>query len=180
MHARLQWNFLRGITLFRTNPPVLLEIGSETHHLLSLQELRVQDYLQGRKTAAAFPQTGAFGAQPAPAPTTGIFGQAQPNAQPSIFGTPVAPATNTGGFGAFGQPAAPAQPTSAFGASAFGQQPQQQQTSGFGAFGQPAQPQQPTGSSVFGGGGAFGQQQQQPKPAFSAFGGELIHVFNVN
>ncbi|KAL0950152.1 hypothetical protein HGRIS_010147 [Hohenbuehelia grisea] len=144
----------------------------------SFEEIRVQDYAQGRKTAGAFGQSAAFGGATAQ-PTTSIFGAtpAQPAAAPSsIFGggttTTAQPAS---GFGAFGtQNTAAPTTNSVFGGGAFGQQqqPQQQQPAqtGFGAFGQPAQqPQQST--SIFGGntnGGAFGQ----PKPAtgFGTFG----------
>ncbi|GJE87476.1 nucleoporin2-domain-containing protein [Phanerochaete sordida] len=159
----------------------------------SFEELRWQDYQQGRKTAGAFSQQ-SFGA-PAAQPTTGtgLFGQpaAPAAAQPSgsvfgSFGNNTTPAaTGTGAFGAFGQPAAsttaPATGTGLFGGGAFGQQQQQQpqqpqqQTGAFGAFGQPQQPQQPqqqpqpTAGGLFGG-GAFGAQNQQPKP-FGAFGG---------
>ncbi len=111
--------------------------------LTFIQELRFQDYAQGRKTAStgggAFGQS-AFGG-------TSAFGQP---AQTPAFGAP----TNTGGgFGTFGQPQQNA--PSAFGA-----------TTGTSAFGQP-QPQQTT--SAFGGGSAFGQNTQQ-QPQTSAFG----------
>ncbi|KAF9031831.1 hypothetical protein BDZ89DRAFT_1131665 [Hymenopellis radicata] len=145
----------------------------------SFEELRSQDYSQGRKTAST--GGGAFGQ--AAFGGTSAFGQP---AQTSAFGAP----TNTGGaFGAFAQP----QQTSAFGgASAFGQntqqQQQQQQTSAFGnsAFGTTAN-KPATGFGAFSGGGgggttgAFGstgntggslfgqtntQQQQQPTSVF--------------
>ncbi|KAF5387955.1 hypothetical protein D9615_000660 [Tricholomella constricta] len=143
----------------------------------SHEEIRLQDYAQGRKTASTF-GGGAFGAaQPA---ATGMFGAqpAQQNPQPSAFG---AGTTNTGGFGAFGTPAATTNTTTPAstglfgGGGAFGQTQQQQQqpqqTQGFGAFGAPAQqPQQQQAGGLFGGsGGAFGSTA--PKPAFSAFGG---------
>jgi nuclear pore complex protein Nup98-Nup96 len=157
----------------------------------SLEELRFQDYQQGRKTAGAFGQTtfGAPAAQPA-AGGTGLFGQpaAPTTTQPtsSLFGgfgnnnaAGATPANNTGAFGSFGQPTQPAAGTS--GSSLFGgafgqpqqqqqQQQPQQQTNAFGAFGQPQpqQQQQPATGGLFGG-GAFGTQNQQPKP-FGTFG----------
>ncbi|KAJ6561461.1 nucleoporin autopeptidase-domain-containing protein [Mycena vulgaris] len=136
----------------------------------SFEELRIQDYAQGRKTAGAFGQSAAFGGVQQPA--TNMFGQPQPAQQTSVFGGGAAQPTT--GFGAFGTPAPAAAP--AFGGGgAFGQpqQPQQQQqqqpTPAFGQFGQ-QQPQQPQQPSVFGGGttGAFGAA---PKPAFGGFGG---------
>lgn len=115
----------------------------------SFEELRVQDYAAGRKTAAGTgfgATTGFGGAAATPATTVGAFGQ---------------PAPTTG---AFGQPAA----TGAFGQTttttgAFGQPQQQQQpaTTGFGGFGQ-------TNTNTTGG-GLFGQTQQQ-QPATGAFG----------
>ncbi|KAF8514607.1 nucleoporin autopeptidase-domain-containing protein [Gautieria morchelliformis] len=157
----------------------------------SFEELRVQDYQQGRKTANSFgsstssafgqpaqqqqastglfgqpaPATGGFGQQPSQ-PASGGFGafaQAQPQQQSAFgaFGQPQQP--STGGFGAFGQ-----QPQ--------GQQQQQQPASGFSAFAQSNQQQQPqpaTGFGAFGqqnkGFGAFAQPQPNPSP-FSAFG----------
>ncbi|GLB34108.1 putative nucleoporin autopeptidase [Lyophyllum shimeji] len=144
---------------------------SNTSH----EELRLQDYAQGRKTASTF-GTGAFGAtQPA---TTGLFGAtSQQGQQPSAFGGTT---TNTG-FGAFGTPAAttgttaPASTGIFGGGGAFGQTQQQQQqpqqTTGFGAFGTtPAQqPQQQQTGGLFGGGGTFGSTAT--KPAFGGFGG---------
>ncbi|EJD51201.1 hypothetical protein AURDEDRAFT_149853 [Auricularia subglabra TFB-10046 SS5] len=137
----------------------------------SFEELRVQDYAQGRKTAGGFGQGAAFGTQPQ-----------QPQQGGSIFG------------GTFGQPAAAANPTPAFG-STFGSTPAAtgafgQPAAGTSTFGQPAvgafgstQPAQP-GSSLFGGGaggstfgqpaagtqtggfGAFGQAQNKPATGF--------------
>ncbi|KIP10403.1 hypothetical protein PHLGIDRAFT_28503 [Phlebiopsis gigantea 11061_1 CR5-6] len=156
----------------------------------SFEELRWQDYQQGRKTAGAFGQS-TFGAPAAqPAAGTGLFGQsATPNpAQPAtnLFGnygntTNTAGTSTTGAFGNFGQPTAGANPTTAGGGmfgggGTFGQQqqPQQPQTTGFGTFGQPQQPQQPpqnppAATGLFGGGTTFGQQSNQAKP-FGAFG----------
>ena len=126
------------------------------------QELRVQDYAQGRKTATT--TTGAFG-QPTTAfgatqqTNTGLFG-AQPAQQtaPSLFGVTNTTNTTTPSttFGAFGQPLNQPSTTNTgnlFGGSAFGQSQQQHQ-----------QPQQ---QNVFGGGNAFGQPQQQQTNAFS-------------
>lgn len=134
------------------------------------QELRWQDYSQGRKTSSTtFGATAAFGA---PQPTTGLFGAqpAQQATQTSAFG---APATNTG-FGAFGnpaptQPAAAPAPTGIFGGGAFGQ-PQQQQTSGFGTFGATTQPQQPQQGNGLFGGGNFGAAPAKPTGGFTPFG----------
>ncbi|KAJ7506535.1 nucleoporin autopeptidase-domain-containing protein [Mycena galericulata] len=134
----------------------------------SFEELRLQDYAQGRKTAGAFGQSAAFGGVQQPS----IFGQAQPAQQTSVFGAPATQPTT--GFGAFGNPA-PAAAAPAFGGNAFGQpqQQQQQQTGAFGGgFGQQPQQQQQQ-SSVFGGGttgGIFGNAAA-PKPAFGGFGG---------
>ncbi|KAF7432733.1 hypothetical protein PC9H_004676 [Pleurotus ostreatus] len=138
----------------------------------SFEELRYQDYAQGRKTAGAFGQSATFGATPAQ-PTTSIFGQPQQSTpQPNAFGAPTT--TPSTGFGAFGQSAAtqtPQQSTGLFGGGAFGQPQQQQQpaqqTNAFGAFGQPAQQNQQPSGGLFGGGTtAFGQ----PKPAGTGFG----------
>ncbi|KAG1469211.1 hypothetical protein G6F56_003384 [Rhizopus delemar] len=141
----------------------------------SLEELRFQDYSQGRKTAAA--AGGAFG-QPAAGsafgqPANAMGGQFnQTPASNSLFGQPAA----TGG--AFGQPAQ----SSAFGATntntggIFGQQqnstPAFGQNTGTSAFGQPAQSNAfgaagNTGSTGFGAGatgGAFGANAGAAKP----------------
>lgn len=158
----------------------------------SLEELRIQDYQQGRKTAGAFSQT-SFGA-PATQPTS-IFGA--PTTQPptsSIFGGGTTgafgpgasqqqqqPGTST--FGGFSQQNQPASGTGTglFGTTpAFGQPqqqqppPQQQQPSAFGTFGQQTQQQPNTGGGIFGGGGAFGQTKPATGFGFgttgSAFG----------
>ncbi|KAI8640494.1 nucleoporin autopeptidase-domain-containing protein [Parasitella parasitica] len=134
----------------------------------SLEELRLQDYLQNRKNASSAPASsfgtsggGAFGATPATTsafsqPTaTGAFGQQQPSAfgqpaQTNAFGASVGasgslfgqqqPGSNTP---AFGQPA-----TNAFGSSN-------------SAFGQPS-----TANTSFGSaantGGAFGTAASKP------------------
>ncbi|KAI0686785.1 nucleoporin autopeptidase-domain-containing protein [Cytidiella melzeri] len=159
----------------------------------SLEELRYQDYQQGRKTAGAFGQS-TFGA-PAAQPSTSMYGQPATSAQPanSLFGgfgannTAGTGTNTTNTFGAFGQPAAPAAsqpgPGGLFGGGAFGQpQSQPQQPSAFGGFGQQQpqqqqqqQPQQQPTTSLFGG-GAFGAQSQQPKP-FSGFGTSNTNAF---
>ncbi|KAG2060215.1 hypothetical protein BDR06DRAFT_948299 [Suillus hirtellus] len=145
----------------------------------SLEELRYQDYQQGRKTAGAFGQpsfsgtattqpTNLFGGAPAQPATTSIFGGSA--GAGTAFGSTGTPAGNPGtGFGAFAQPQ-PAQPATGTGTGIFGsafgppqqqQQQQQQQPSTFGSFGQPQQ-SATTGTSIFGSGGTFGQQN---KPA---------------
>ncbi|KAI9253169.1 nucleoporin autopeptidase-domain-containing protein [Sporodiniella umbellata] len=106
----------------------------------SLEELRLQDYNQGRKTGAsaggAFGQPAAVSAFGQPAASGGAFGQ--PAQNNSLFGQPA----QTGG--AFGQPAQ----NNAFGAAnnntggIFGQQTGTSafgQNNGASAFGQPAQ-----------------------------------------
>ncbi|KAL7753515.1 hypothetical protein RI367_001290 [Sorochytrium milnesiophthora] len=133
----------------------------------SFEELRVQDYVMGKKQAGTGMGTGAmpgFGSQPAAATSTfgGGFGQQQPSATafgqaPSAFGT-----NSNSGFGA-STPGFGANAGSAFGAS-------NNAASGTSAFGQPAAP------SAFGGGvSAFGQPQQATnafgQPASSGFGG---------
>ena len=154
-----------------------------------LKELRVQDYMQNRKsptTTSAFGQTAFGGAQPAA--NTGLFG-AQTTQQPStsVFGAPAATNTTNTAFGAFGQPAQqPANTgTGLFGGgtSAFGQPQQQQQPSAFGttttsAFGQPQQQNQQTGLFGNTGTSAFGSTAN--KPAFGTFGtGKLILISRV-
>ncbi|KAF7981731.1 hypothetical protein HWV62_32335 [Athelia sp. TMB] len=159
----------------------------------SYEELRVQDYQQGRKTAGGFGQTafGATPAQPSTSTSGGLFGQpAQQPATSSIFGgggafgqpsQPAAAAPSTG-FGAFGQPAAQSNTATTGGGifGSFGQQTQQQQQPATGAFGQPAAPA--TGGGLFGNSGAFGQANNQAKPAgFGAFGSSesIVHVSSI-
>ncbi|KAG8851380.1 hypothetical protein FRB96_009215 [Tulasnella sp. 330] len=161
------------------------------YRTFSFEELRLQDYVVGRKTSAgipgagfgqttnafggnntnAAPATGAFG-QPA-APTTGLFGQPANNTTTSAFGQPA----NTG-TGLFGQPAQQQQ-TAPTGFGGFGQQ-QNNATTGTGLFGQSNQTQQPatgafgqpaTGGGLFGATtSAFGQQNQTQPPAGGLFG----------
>ncbi|KAG5719986.1 Nucleoporin [Termitomyces sp. T112] len=148
----------------------------------SVEEIRLQDYNQGRKTASTF-GPGTFGTTQ-PAAGTGLFG-AQPAQPTSAFG---APATNTGGFGAFGTNNTTTTPatTGAFGGGgAFGQpQQQQQQSSGFGAFGSTTQQpqQQQTGGGLFGAGGggaggAFGTTTSKPFGAFGSGTGTTTNAF---
>lgn len=133
----------------------------------SFEELRVADYMQGRKygntngQAGAFGTATGFGGQPA----TGGFGSSTTGG--SLFGQSnatgfgqTAPATgfgasaNTGGFGApkpaplFGSAATPAVGSSGFGAS--------NPSSGFGSN---------NTSNAF---GSFGQTNNQVKPLFGA------------
>jgi nuclear pore complex protein Nup98-Nup96 len=148
----------------------------------SLEELRLQDYEQGRKTGngganavGGFGQsTSGFGA---PAQTGGLFGQQQQTPAPAF-----------GGGGLFGQSnqQQPQQTGGLFGSTnnastgLFGQQQQQPQTGG-GLFGQPATTQPASTGFGFGatpqtnntGGFSFGQNntQQQNKPAGGLFGG---------
>ncbi|KAJ8517984.1 hypothetical protein ONZ45_g4906 [Pleurotus djamor] len=140
----------------------------------SFEELRFQDYAQGRKTAGAFGQSAAFGATTTQ-PATNVFGQPQPQqtTTTNAFGQNTSTPSAFGAFSATNNQ--PAQPTNSLfgGTSAFGQPAQQpaQQPSAFGVFGQPAQQQQPQqqqpAGGIFGGGSAFGQ----PKPAGTGFGG---------
>lgn len=133
----------------------------------SLQELRLQDYMQNRKTAGTFGQT-TFGGSAQP--STGVFGSQQPQqtTQPSAFGaTTTAPST---GFGAFGQSTG----TSTAGGGLFGggfgsqqQQSQQPTQSAFGSFAPQAQPQQQTGGAFGSTTSAFGAAA---KPTFGSFG----------
>ncbi|KAH7926776.1 hypothetical protein BV22DRAFT_1111472 [Leucogyrophana mollusca] len=151
----------------------------------SLEELRFQDYQQGRKTAGAFGQS-SFGTAAPAAPSTSLFGAApaQP-ASSSLFGGSAFGGTNattnqtnptSGAFGNFGQNAASNPPATGTGTGLFGStfgqpQQQQQQPSAFGAFGQPQQQQQQqpaagTGGGIFGS-SAFGQQNK-PATGFGA------------
>ncbi|KAH7887490.1 hypothetical protein F5I97DRAFT_837804 [Phlebopus sp. FC_14] len=159
----------------------------------SLEELRLQDYQQNRKTAGAFGQT-SFGA-PATQPT-GLFGTTtqQPTTSSlfgggttGAFGSATTNQPGTSGFGGFGQ-SQQNQPaggtgTGIFGGSAFGQQQQQQQQqqqSQLGAFGQAQQqPASTTGTGIFGSGSAFAQ----PKPATgfgNAFGATAGSAFGAH
>ncbi|KAG9317321.1 nucleoporin autopeptidase-domain-containing protein [Chiua virens] len=163
-----------------SNPSSILQYQSTTatpvYRGTSLEELRLQDYQQNRKTAGAFGQT-SFGAPTAQ--TTSPFGapaatqqQSSTGTTGSIFGGGTASAFGTtttqpatGAFGAFGQhqpTAGTSASTGIFGGgSAFGQPPQQQQPA-YTPFGQSQQqPAAGTGTSAFGGANAFGQ----PKPA---------------
>lgn len=114
---------------------------------------------------------GGFGATPQnQTQNTGFggFGQpaAQPQQQPSLFGAPSAPSTNTG-FGTFGQSTQPStstgfgqpQNTTTGGFTGFGQQTQQTPSTGFGGFGSTTTAPPNTG---FGG---FGQPTTQPTTA---------------
>ncbi|KAK0558739.1 hypothetical protein OC861_006841 [Tilletia horrida] len=138
---------------------------------VSFEELRVQDYQQGRKTGTAGPSAGgAFGG----------LGQ-QPGQGSGAFGQP---GTAGGLFGQAGQQGAAAASQNPFGQQSnglFGTQP----AAGGGAFGQQQQQQQPAGG-LFGGskpgglfgqtpappasGGLFGQQAQQQQQQQGAFG----------
>ncbi|KAG8907639.1 hypothetical protein FRB99_003101 [Tulasnella sp. 403] len=136
----------------------------------SFEELRMQDYAAGRKTASggAFGQQSAFGTTPA-APSTGVGAFGQTNPGTSTFGQP---ATNSAfgqssTTGAFGQANPPTstfggfgQPSNTTSTGLFGQNQNQPTTS---TFGQPA-----TGGGMFGS-SAFGQSQQQP-PSTGLFG----------
>ncbi|XP_069129368.1 nuclear pore complex protein Nup98-Nup96-like isoform X2 [Argopecten irradians] len=131
---------------------------------------------------------GVFGAQPAAAPTGGLFGQTNTSTGGGLFGSQPAGGTfgqsQSGGF-TFGSTPATG---SSSGGSLFGQQPQQStggglfstpatgnafgsKTPGFGGFGATSTPgtgsnlfgQQTSNTSLFGTAGTsgFGQQQQQ-------------------
>lgn len=154
----------------------------------SQEELRLQDYQQGRKTAPAATGFGAaattttgggglFGQQQQP--STGLFGQQAGFG--STSGTTGGGLFGGGSTSTFGQPAANTA-TSGFGSGTsasgglFGQPQQQQQQQASqpsgGLFGQPQQPAATGG--LFGGGGGgststFGQPAQQP--ATTGFGG---------
>ncbi|PWN44900.1 hypothetical protein IE81DRAFT_320871 [Ceraceosorus guamensis] len=114
----------------------------------SFEELRLQDYQQGRKNGNSGPSIGGFGV---PAQTN-PFGQTSQQQPGGIFGAQ--------------QPQQNSTP--------FGQQPQQQQQAG-GMFGAQQQPQQTGG--IFGGntaagqtGGMFGQNSQQGQQTGGFFG----------
>lgn len=93
---------------------------------MMLQELRWEDYSEGRKSkGAGGAAPGGFGATPAPAASG--FGFGATTAQPSAFGGGGLVAAKPTGFGSsFGTPAAT---TSTFGAAA------PAATTGFGGFG---------------------------------------------
>lgn len=136
----------------------------------SLEELRLQDYLQGRKTgqsgpaASAAPSTGfgGFGntsntlSQPAQPAGGGLFGaSANTNTGGGLFGQNNPPTTSAGtGTGLFGQ----TNTAGNTGGGLFGQQNKPPTTSG-GLFGQTATPQPAAGGGLFG-----------AKPATSGFG----------
>lgn len=147
----------------------------------SIEELRLEDYLAGRKGSAApfsgQPGTSVFGG--GGTSSGGMFGSTTATGgmfgaqQPSAFG-----GATTGGI--FGAPTPTTQPqtTSSFGGFGSSQQPTVQQPSSglFGGFGSTQQPavQQPS-SGLFGGFGSAQQPTVQP-PAptaptgFGAFG----------
>ncbi|CAK5275183.1 unnamed protein product [Mycena citricolor] len=155
----------------------------------SFEEIRFQDYAQGRKTSGGFGQSAAFGGVQQP---TSIFGQTQQQQQPaqqaSIFGGATNAQPTTGFGGAFGGSNAPSTSVFGGGGGAFGQPQQQQQqqqqaaSSPFGSFGQPQaqqQQQQPQTTGVFGGGGGvFGGTNNAAKPAFGTFGGTAFGSSN--
>ncbi|CAK5262894.1 unnamed protein product [Mycena citricolor] len=153
----------------------------------SFEEIRFQDYAQGRKTSGGFGQSAAFGGVQQP---TSIFGQTQQQQQPaqqtSIFGGATNAQPTTGFGGAFGGSNAPSTSVFGGGGGAFGQPQQQQQqqaaSSPFGSFGQPQaqqQQQQPQTTGVFGGGGGvFGGTNNAAKPAFGTFAGTAFGSSN--
>ena len=185
MHACLPRIVFRGQLPYR--------FGRIPINIRTLQELRFQDYQQGRKTAGAFGQTAFGGTQPQ-TQSTGLFGSGAANtAAPAggLFGSSNAFGnTNTvntgptGGFGAFGSTPSTTQPgtSSLFGGGTFGQPQQQQQqqpqpqpatTGAFGTFGQPQQQPQQQQAGLFGG-ATFGGTPNQQKPAFGSFGASLF------
>lgn len=139
----------------------------------SQEELRVQDYLQGRKTGQTGPgapgatgasQTGGFGGfgnnastlgQPAQPAGGNLFGQSNTatNTGGGLFGQ--SNNNNTGGGGLFGGSNA----TGNTGGGLFGQQ--NKPATGGGLFGQASTAQPATGGGLFGGGA---------KPAGTGFG----------
>lgn len=139
---------------------------------MSLEELRVQDYEQGRKSgngsaSGAQPAAGfgfgqqnqtntGFGAQP-----SGGFGQQQPQQSGGLFGQQN---TNNSTGGLFGGAQQQQQQPATGGL--FGQQNTTQPSGGL--FGQQSTAQQPT-STGFSFGGANNQQQQQQPPASTGF-----------
>ncbi|CED83918.1 Nuclear pore complex, Nup98 component (sc Nup145/Nup100/Nup116) [Phaffia rhodozyma] len=145
----------------------------------SLEELRLKDYEQNRKTPQQQPQStfgapastgfGGFGSAPA-APSTGIFGSSHtaasspfgaPKPAGGLFGSSTPAATPT-----FGAPAASNTSGGLFGntgSGGFGQPPAAAPSTGFG-FGQTSQQQQPPKPSF-----GFGSQPAA-QPATNAFG----------
>lgn len=165
----------------------------------SFEELRVEDYMQGRKfgntngQAGAFGQTTGFGGSgttfgnnnTTTAPTGGLFGSGANNTTTSTGG----------GFGGFGQSNTATAGTGAFGGNAGSGLFGQNKPASTGLFGASAAPA-PTGfgggtsgstGGLFGGGNTggfgannnvtssgtslFGNAATQPKPAFGGFGG---------
>ncbi len=128
----------------------------------SLEELRLEDYQAGKKTASAFPGTvtsGTFGNTAAPATTGSIFGigsstTTSPFSQSGFGAKPFTP-------GGFGTNTAPSTMSGGFGASPFGTTPAA--TTATPGFGQPATA---APSTSFG----FGTQQQQSQQQTSPFG----------
>ncbi|RUP44784.1 nucleoporin autopeptidase-domain-containing protein [Jimgerdemannia flammicorona] len=134
----------------------------------SFEELRLQDYQQGRKTASGtstgFGTTsGVFGATS----TGSAFGQAAPATSTSLFGTSATPFGQTQPQTGFGQTG-----TTGFGASTgttgglFGSST----GTSTGMFGSSTQTQQPT--SAFGGTGAFGTSGTAFGSTGGAFGAQ--------
>ncbi|XP_076068248.1 nuclear pore complex protein Nup98-96 [Oratosquilla oratoria] len=172
----------------------------------SLEELRVEDYLSGRKGPGAGAALGGFGQPPPSQPgglfgqsTTGLFGQTKPAENKPLFGASTSTtttgfgATNTSGglFGAtpFGQPA-----TSTASSFSFGQNQPNKSGFGFGTnpttsapslFGQNPQPTA-TGFGSTGTGFGFGQNTQQtglfgqPNKSFGAATTSTPSLFGSN
>lgn len=135
----------------------------------SLEEIRLDDYLAGRKSSSS---TGPFGSIGGPVPgqgsafgggattaagTTGLFGSTAPTAGHPFGAAAPAPSTGTTAFGS--QPAFGS--SSGGGTSLFGAPPQAAPSGGaFGAFGAPQQSA-----------GLFGSSQQQQPSSTGLFGG---------
>lgn len=175
------------------NPPYTStneQEGTQTVHLYcisampayrgkSLEELRLEDYQAGKKTASGFASTTATPGQQPSSFSFGVGNQGTSTtsgtASPFGFGA-ARPATGTvgGGFGGFGQQAPAITAGTGFGASNFGAQTATTTPSSFGggAFGTTTgttgfniggQAAQPVGGSIFGG-------QTSTTPAAGAFG----------